>query len=165
MANKKRSNNSALVTVLKAFIPYSRENIALAFSPNRFFNELERSSGHSKTTLKHAYWKARRDGLVETEGQRVAKLTSKGLREVRPFIAEKLGSRASLMVIFDIPEPAAKKRQQLRYLLRSLGFSQVQKSVWSCSYDHREILAEAISEMGLDGCVEVYESLKILPRS
>lgn len=164
MASRQRKKHSALVFVLKGLIPYSKENLLLSFSPNRFYNELEKVSGHRQATLKNAYWRAKQKGLIE-ETQKTAELTAKGFKEIRPFMAKRLGKNARLMVIFDIPEQQASKRQQLRNILRQWKFKQIQKSVWVTDLDYKDLLAEVIGELKLSGCVEIYESSRLFPQS
>ena len=44
------------------------------------------------------------------------------------------------MVVFDIPEKYRKTRDRLRLVLRSLGFVQLQASVWVYPYDCEEVV-------------------------
>lgn len=162
MSYKRRTKKSALVFVLKGLIPYSRENLMLAYKPNMFFNELGKISGYRQETLKNAYWRAKKEGLVE-ERSNISSLTNKGLKEVRPFTAKSLGKKARLIIMFDIPEKQAAKRQYLRDMLKSLEFKQVQKSVWATNLDHKSLLIEAIAELKLEGCVEIHESIRLFP--
>lgn len=67
------------------------------------------------------------------------------------------------MVIFDIPESSAAIRQRLRDLLKELEFKQIQKSVWSTEFDHRETLVEAIAELKAGKYVQIYEAAKLFP--
>ncbi|MBU4315043.1 hypothetical protein KJ673_01410 [Patescibacteria group bacterium] len=46
--------------------------------------------------------------------------------------AEELQNGQICVVSFDVPEAHRKLRNQVRYLLRRLGFEQVHRSVWSC---------------------------------
>lgn len=164
MEYRRRKKQSALIFILKGLIPYSRENMLLAFSPNRFFNELEKISNYQEATLKNAYWRAKDQGLIK-ETNKSVRLTAEGLKEVRPFVATKLKNNVRLMVIFDIPEQQATKRHRLRDLLKSWEFKQVQKSVWSSDRDHEEDLIEIIAELKLGQHVEIYESARLFPKS
>lgn len=152
--------NSALKTILLALIPYSRQNMLLSFSPNRFFNELERQSNYSQRTLKQAYARGQRAGLIQKDSGR---LTNLGQREIRPFMATRLKGNARLMVIFDIPETDARARQHLRLTIKAWGFMQVQKSVWISDMDYREALINIIVDLELAGCVEIYEAVRLFP--
>lgn len=53
------------------------------------------------------------------------------------------------IVIFDIPEEKRNYRDFLRYLLRWLGFKELQKSVWVFPYDVRDKLKELFKIQGL----------------
>lgn len=146
----------ATIHVLKGLIPYTRENTLLAFSPGKYFYELERISRHKEPVLKAAYYRAKRQGLISSDP--VPCLTQKGRQKLQPFVAKKLGKNARLMIIFDIPEAQAVKRRRLRMLLRDLKFAQVQQSVWVTDFDHKEIIKEACAELELQGFVQLHES-------
>jgi hypothetical protein len=156
------SKNSALTEVLKALLPYSRQNLLLSYSPNRFFNELERKSGYRQATLKAAFERGKKQKLITSE-QRQPTLTSAGERKILPFIAKHLSSAGRLMVIFDIPEDMSYKRRQFRDLLKNWDFVQAQKSVWLTDIDYRDELIDVISELGIGRFVEVYESARLFP--
>ncbi len=118
---------TALNYVLLALVPYSRPNMLLAFKPKKFFTELEQISNYSEASLREAYNRGKRRGLIVNESEAIVKLTRRGLIKVQPFVAEKLPGNASLMVIFDIPEQNSSVRTSLRRLLKSWQFKQVQK--------------------------------------
>jgi len=149
----------ASIAVLRALIPYTEQNLKLVFHPGRFFDELEQSSGYSKLTLQQSYYRLKNHGFVSDD--KVPNLTAKGRRHVRPFVAKNLDGNARLMVIFDIPQDFSHQRRQLRNMLRQLGFSQTQKSVWISDKDYTEILQEAVGELKLGDWVELYEASKI----
>ncbi len=154
---------SALVYVLVALIPYSRPNLLLTFKPGLFFRDLEKISRYKQATLRAAYQRAQQQGLIKQQDNLVA-LTIEGRRKVLPFVAERLSGEAQLMVIFDIPEDEAKKRRQLRKVLKDWQFKQVQKSVWLTNKDYRAELVEVIKELRLDGFVELYECARQFPK-
>lgn len=141
-------------------LPLSEENLMLAFKPGRFFRELSKISGYSEKTLQDTASRAKRDGLLVSNGN-MLELTEKGRREARPFVAQKLSGEGKLLIVFDIPEERAKLRHEFRRLLKELDFVYVQRSVWVSEYDHREVLLEAIDDLELDGCVAVYEAARL----
>ncbi len=155
-----RRDKSALTQVLLALVPYTRQNLMLVFKPNRFFDELENTSGYSIPTLRVAYSRAKDHRLVMVDGNKIA-LSLKGRQIIQPFVAEKLESGGQLMVIFDIPEDSAELRRKFRLLLRQLGFTQIQQSVWMSGFDHKQIIIDSIKDLGLDGWVQLYESARI----
>lgn len=142
------------------FLPFSRQNILLAYKPSQFFYELSRVSGYPEKTLRTTMGRARKDGLIIMQ-DKVPKLTEKGMKKARPFAAKKLGKDARLLVVFDIPESRSAMRQEFRLLLKQLDFTYVQQSVWVTEYDHRAILKEAIKEFDLKDCVIVYEAARL----
>lgn len=95
----------------------------------------------------------------------VPRLTVKGKLKLAPFEPETLGKEAQLMIIFDIPEHSSLLRTRLRRLLKNLQFEQAQKSVWLTKYDYRDILQEAIEELDLAECVQLYECAPLKPKT
>ncbi len=157
-------HKSALAHVLLALIPYSHDNVKLVFTPNQFFYELARTSKEKEGTLRAAFLRARKRGLISQDSNsKLPNLTMHGLREIQPFIAKKLSKKAELMIIFDIPENQANARRQLRSLLKIWEFKQIQKSVWATDYDYVQSLKDVIEELGLGTYVELYECAKIFP--
>lgn len=156
-----KHEKSALTQILLALVPYTRQNLLLTFKPNQFFNELERTSNHSTSTLRVAFSRAKENKFITLENDQVS-LSLKGRQIVQPFIAQKLTGNGQLMVIFDIPEDSADRRRKFRLLLRQLQFKQVQQSVWMSDKDHREIIVDSIKALGLQEWVQMYESSRIL---
>jgi DNA-binding transcriptional regulator PaaX len=159
----KPRTTSALRTVLRALIPYTKENLQLSFSPNRFFNELEKKSGYAQGTLRNALTEGEKLGLIKREEQLI-QITRKGLEHVKPFVPTKLARKARLMIIFDIPESRSYDRKRLRKLLKEWNFAQVQRSVWISSYDYKNLLVNAVEELKLESCVEIFECARLYPR-
>lgn len=160
-------SSSPLEHVLKGLIPFTEENMLLAYKPNLFFNELEKidKKQHKKQTfsrsaLKMAYYRARQNGLWEMNANGFPCLTAKGEQKLQRYRPRKIEG-ASLLVIFDIQEAYRSKRDELRRLLVALKFKQVQRSVWISEYDSRQVLALEISRMNLTEEVIIYESKKL----
>jgi|SRR3989344_4999947 len=151
---------SALLFVLKGLLPYTRENLLLAFKPNAFFNELEKISYYKRKNLENALRQAERQKLVERD-DRIIKLTQLGERTIRPFVAEQLPNGSKLMVVFDIPESRASVRARFRRVLKRWRFDQIQKSVWVTAYDHRQSIKEIIAELDIEKYVKIYECASI----
>lgn len=152
------NKQSAIVFILKALVPYSEQNLQLAFNPSEFFNDLERTSSISRRTLIQTYARAKKNNLID--GERTPSLTLKGRQHVQPYVAKSLDG-SQLMVIFDIPESHGEQRRQLRTLLQYLGFSQVQRSVWMSPNDHAELVSDTIVDLSLGDWVQVYEVSRI----
>jgi len=154
---------SAKYILLRALIPYSKDNLKLSFRPNQFFNRLEKASGYSHKTFQNAAWEAEKEGLIRREDRLIA-ITEKGKKKLQPFAAVKLGKKAKLMIIFDVPEKRSADRQRLRLLLREWHFTQAQKSVWITDYDYRKPLLKAVDELALGSCVQLFECAKLYPK-
>lgn len=156
-----KRNKSTLEYVLLSLVPFSEPNLKLAFKPNLFFKDLEKAQDEQHAKLRSAYYRAIRSGHVEIGDDHIPRLTEKGRRKIRPFVAKKLGKDAKLMVIFDVPESERAKRDRLRIILHDCEFTKVQKSVWVSDYDYRDLLHSEISEQGLETYVQVYEANRL----
>lgn len=151
---KKVKRGSALGYVIEALIPFTDANLALAFRPHVFFNELDQRGTYSPKTLQNAYYRAQKQGLVVWENGSVH-LSAGVLARLSPADLPKLPGRQQLVVIFDIPEDLANKRRQLRTLLKELKFLQVQRSVWQHDVDYRVAVNELVKELELDQYVKL----------
>jgi DNA-binding transcriptional regulator PaaX len=159
--NKIHGEKSALTHILLALVPYTKQNLLLTFKPNLFFNELEKTSNQSESTLRVAFSRAKENKLFVIDNGKVF-LSLKGRQIIQPFIANKIAGNGQLMVIFDIPEDSANIRRKFRLLLIQLQFRQVQQSVWMSDKDHRSIIADSITDLGLQDWVQLYEAARIL---
>lgn len=160
MTENSKKTMTPLIYVLLALIPYTKPNQKLAYKPSLFFNDLEKLSGYSNKSLRSACRNATLKKLVSFQDASI-KISLAGRQKLQPFIAHTLGNNAQLMVIFDIPEEMAGTRKKFRTLLIMLGFRQVQQSVLTSPYDHRQILTETIIELGLEEFVQLYEADQI----
>lgn len=151
---------SPLLYVLLGLVPYTKQNLLLSFQPNQFFNELEKTSKYSKEVLRKAYYRAEHRGLVKITDVTI-ELSLPARQQIQPFVAQKLGNNARLMVIFDIPEERAQLRRQLRAVLRQLDFQQVQQSVWVSDYDHKDLLLEIIEDIQAGEWIQLYEAARL----
>jgi DNA-binding transcriptional regulator PaaX len=154
------SEESSLIYVLKALIPYTEANLTLVYRPNTFFNELERISNKKRSSLQTALSLARKKGYIERK-KGIPVLTDSGKRVLRPYLAQTLPGKVQLMVIFDIPEEIAYARRQLRTFLRQYKFKPTQKSVWVSAYDCRDELRELNKQLSISDYVQVYECTKV----
>lgn len=157
----KRPKTASQFILRGLLVPFSEENMLLAFKPSRFFYELSKVSGYSERTLRATYNRAVRTNLLALDGNTVPRLTQKGLIAVSPFVTKKLSQKGSLLVIFDIPEHKRAARDYFRHLLKRLGFKQIQLSVWQSDQDHRDIVSEAAREFDITDNVQIYEAAKI----
>lgn len=153
-------NDSATLHVLLALVPYTQQNLTLAFHPNKFFNDLEKISHKSINGLRTAYDRAIKRGLIHIDNRSVS-LSLHARQAVQPYIAQTLSSGGQLMVIFDIPEELAPLRQQLRNTLKKLLFVQIQQSVWMTEMDHRSIVIETINDLNIRAYVQLYEAARL----
>ncbi len=154
--------DSALRYVLEALIPYTQANIKLAFKPSEFFNDLEhidRKKQYSRSSLRRAYHQAKRAGYIDTSGK-TPTISAGARRMLEPYQPTRLES-ARLIVMFDIPEIHKTQRDKFRQLLRELRFDQVQKSVWSSEFDSRDIIRQAVVDLGIADYTVVYEAVPL----
>lgn len=89
-------------------------------------------------TLRKTLYRLKKQGLVENKNK-IWEITEKG----KGFLKDKLSlkiyhfghlkiknAKRNMIIVFDIPEIRKKQRDWLRGNLLSLGFTQLQKSVW-----------------------------------
>ena len=93
----------------------------------------------SEHAFRTALSRLKKQGIVESAGWGLWRLTKKGRMSVVSFEERRkayAGTRAAsrarkdTIVIFDVPETRGKLRDYLRAELASLGYEQLQKSVW-----------------------------------
>jgi hypothetical protein len=158
--------NSTLGYVLRGLIPYTDPNLKLTYRPNAFFNELERISKAktgrhiSISTIKTTYYRAQKQQYFAFDESGIPHLTALGQRKLSLFLPKKLKG-AKLLVTFDIPENQRHKRSQLRLILFTLKFKQIQQSVWISDYDGTKILKKEIEYLHIKNDVVIYEARKI----
>lgn len=153
------SKVSVRITLLKALLPYSRENLQLSFKPHSFFNQLEAEKNLPFTTSKSSFYRLINQGLVYIEGD-IPRLSNKGLRALAPYSAKRL-KNSKLMVIFDIHECDRWKRNHLRATLREFKFDQIQKSVWVTDYDCRKYIEADVTQLRLTDEVRLFEVVSL----
>jgi CRISPR/Cas system-associated endoribonuclease Cas2 len=153
---------TAMRYVLEAFIPFSEANMKLANKPGQFFDELERRDDgrYAKTTIRQAYFEAKRKGLIVMGEDGAPILSEEAERLIHPYTPRKLKG-AGVMVVFDIPVAENNKRRWFRLLLKELKFEQVQKSVWMSDIDCFEVLSAGILEQQLEDYVRVFEARQV----
>lgn len=156
-----KTPETVLGYMLKSLIPYSQPNLKLAFKPSLFFKELSQVEHRRKRAVETAYYRAKRQGLIDFDERGMPCLTDKGWDKLRVFEPRELLSGARLMVIFDIPEHERWKRQRFRRILINYRFTQIQKSVWITKYDYTELLREEIRHSDLFDYVRIYETQRV----
>lgn len=147
--------------ILSGLIPYTNANLKLAFTPSKFFYDLEKISSRKSKTIRNSYYQAIKRGLVALDPEGIPRLTKKGLQKAKFYKPKRLNKEVCLMVTFDIPESERWKRRRFRAVLREFRFSQAQKSVWISKYDFRTLLLSEIKEIGLEDYIDVYEAHRL----
>jgi len=147
------------VEVLKALIPYTEQNLKLAFKPNLFFNDLERLTQSNRQTLANTLSRTKRQGLVENRGG-IPVLTKKGLTKLKELQSPDLLA-GWLLVSFDIPEARRHDRYALRSYLRMHGFRQLHKSLWANEHDYTQELKDVITELKLGQYVGIFVAASV----
>lgn len=66
-----------------------------------------------------------------------------------------------ILVAFDFPEAAGRARRDWRRLLKSVGFKQVQLSVWSTLKSVEEQITQLVRLLGLQKWVKIYRGYEI----
>ncbi len=105
----------------------------------------------------------KRDGLVESGGWGIWRITKKGkeaaisaqnIKNVSRSVSQV--SARDTIVIFDVPEKERKKRTYLRYELLGLGFELLQKSVWIGAGPLPKDFIEYLRKENLLVCVHIF---------
>ena len=116
-------------------------------------------------------YKLERDGLIVKKrkgAQTKVSLTSAGSKKLALLLERRkdsalktsyspAASQQFTIVAFDIPERDRKKRGWLRAVLKHLGFSMIQKSVWIGKVKIPEELIEDMKKMRMLEFVEIFE--------
>lgn len=151
MASK---SNSITQELLRALIPFTQQNLKLSFKPGLFFSDLEKITRAKRATLHSTMYRAKRYGYISMSND-VPVLTGLG--------RAKLGSKDTpallrdwLLVAYDIPESRRRARYELRTLLKSLKFQQLQKSLWCSRYDYSMAIQEAAVELKVSRAVKIF---------
>jgi len=115
-----------------------------------------RSCSDKKLTVENIckiYNELRRRGYIEiafTEHGESVRFTDKAkLRALEPIAGRILADGKNRFVSFDIPEQMRRERNRFRRAIKSLGFRQVQGSLWVCNKDVGELVEMAASEYGV----------------
>lgn len=156
--------DSALKYILMALTPYTEANFKLAYKPSQFFNDLDRISSNKKYSRSHwknTFYKAKKAGLIDLGTNKAPYLTGRGTALLELYRPKHFDKDVELMVVFDIPENEASKRQALRRILKQLSFTQVQRSVWTSQYDNRDYLLTEIHWLNIADYVRIYEVAKL----
>lgn len=124
--------------------------------------ELRKEFGQklSKRDMTNAFYRLKRKNLITVEsrnGSSYINLSSRGefvARHYSIFQAEKIAGKAAwdgnwFIVFFDVDVGRKNIRDALRFLLKRLGFVQLQKSVWVIPFDCRPEVEELKVFFGL----------------
>jgi DNA-binding transcriptional regulator PaaX len=115
----------------------------------QFVNYLKRNGYIQIANLKE------KKGILLTQKGRQKALKTRIALDVSSNLKKRKDGKL-LMVTFDIPEKKRPLREGFRKLLYSLGFQQLQKSVWYSSYDIQELLEETIRAYAIDPYVRIF---------
>lgn len=118
-----------------------------------------------KDSLKRAFWKARRRGLLERkrargkEYWRATKLGRERLSSIIPtYRNERPWDKRLYLVTYDIPEEKHSQRTKLRGMLIGLGAGRFQDSVYLMLWDPTDTLRRFIHDHGIAGSVVVSDT-------
>lgn len=155
-----KRQKTLLEKILLSFIPYTEENLMLAYKPWKFFASLEREYSVSKNAISVATYRAKKYGyLKEVEDKHSEKqlfVTSKGKVKILGYIkkAPKAWDGKWRLIFFDIPEKEKRKRNIFRSKLKELGFKQHQLSAWISPFDFSDEIDLLIAELEIEDYVK-----------
>ncbi|MSR73813.1 MAG: hypothetical protein EXS60_02055 [Candidatus Pacebacteria bacterium] len=123
----------------------------------------------SEAAFRTALSRLKKQGIVESAGWGLWRLTKKGRasvlgaqarRKAYEQVREASKTRKDTIVIFDVPERRGKLRDYLRAELVSLGYEQLQKSVWIGGGPLPEAFMGFIEEKELLATVHIFTIAK-----
>ncbi|TSA44075.1 CRISPR-associated endonuclease Cas2 [bacterium] len=148
----------------------------------QYLSETRRNGGETgfnnkEAEIRHRYsqliYQLKKDGLIAESKEKSGSfsLTGRGKEKIkklkgikkyllpkRHYYVEKAG--VFTIITFDIPEPEKRKREWLREVLRNLGFSFVQKSVWVGKIKLPQDFLEDLKKLHLIAFVEIFQITK-----
>ena len=160
-----------LSAVLESGYGTSASQIEYRASVLRRTREQNQTEMRAKQKYYMLLYQLKRDGLIQEEQRRNKKLlflTSKGkgrlsilkerFRTYLPLrVYPKENEKGLTIVAFDVPEKERKKRDWLRFSLRRLNFSMIQKSVWLGKAKVPKDFLRDLQRYRLIDCVEIFE--------
>ncbi len=136
---------SVTAEILKALVPYSEQNLKLAFKPGLFFRDLEHLTQANRNTLAATMSRAKRVGwVIERNG--VPILSKTGRAKIQEVSKADL-LQGWLLLTYDIPETRRADRDRLASDLKRLNFKRLQKSTWYTNEDYVDALKELITNL------------------
>ena len=115
----------------------------------------------SDDTLSVTLHRLKKRGLLQLDGKtwRIARKGKEHLSKIFPRRSwDRLAGPKRVVIVFDIPERAKKKRDWLRTELRVLGFSMLQQSVWFGPAPLPREFIEALDLLGLATHIRFFEA-------
>jgi len=119
-------------------------------------------------------YKLKQDGLIREEregGERRFRILEKGMAKLEvlrlrePFPSSGMYKREEgagiTIVAFDIPETSRKKRDWLRSVLRTLGFTMIQRSVWAGKVRIPVTLLQDFQDLKIVKHIEIFQTTKM----
>lgn len=152
----KRLNNKPSITrTLLAILYETGGNTIKSFFPHPYYHTF---CNHTrKDSIYTSINRLKNSGLIKIDKESdIFRLTKKGEKEA--FIAYFNAEKSSYsnkkpkwdgkwrIVLFDVPEKKRRHRDYLRNLIKSLGFRELQKSVWVSPYSIPDFLREILAE-------------------
>ncbi len=150
--NKKQLALSVAETILLSALEIGEISLQ-AFFPPKYARKYGYASLIPRKQLVNECWRLKKRGLIQKHGT-IYRLTQKGEREA--FFAnldgvvdgykpkpEKWDGKWR-MIFFDIPEKKRRYRDELRRMLKTIGFKEFQQSIWAYPYHVPEFLKEIL---------------------
>lgn len=126
------------------------------YKANKFMNEINHE------TLRGAWKRLIRQGLIEVVKEEgfykpmITQLAKERLKSVCPrYQIYRPWDKKIYIITYDIPEEQSGNRRILRDLIKRLGGAMLQKSVWICPYNIKDVLNKLTKERKTEGTVIV----------
>lgn len=162
MYNKKSLGNFILLALEKSVDGYVRFD-HLIHKPYLYAYHGWWDRPLKKSALALTIKRLRENGLIDfvDDEKLTIRLTDKGKDKAlwtRMKLVDEKWDGKWRIVIWDVPEKRRVARDLLRYKLKSLGFKQLQKSVWVTKKNCTQALRDFIKKIGIKDWVTVIES-------
>lgn len=147
MSQRRFKQHSTFHVLLRALMPYTKENLMLSFKPSQFFSELEKTTGSSRKSLQTAMSRAVKEGLVVRDGG-VPVLTKSGEARAKLIPSgDPMKDGNYFLVVYDIPNEFDYARRRFALELRALGFKQYQKSFWVSQKNYTDAIVDIMTDL------------------
>jgi CRISPR-associated endonuclease Cas2 len=153
-----------------AFATAAAPNVLGALGQLRKYKQYKE---YSDSTVRNATYRLQKKKFVRIKryknGKVVVQLTNTGKKRVKEFMEDyiqiqeqKQWDKKWRIVIFDVPTEKDRERVEFRRRIKSIGFYQVQKSVWAYPYPCEDELLALAAMLEIEDFIEILTVKRML---